>query len=404
VIGLETGRKSSEDRSTTSIAAPIPNARFTIDGSPELEEQIWKLCRAARTAVCEAITPHALEGMMLGGGYGRGEGGVLRTSQGDLPYNDLEFYVFLRGFSFLAERKYQPVLHDCAHELTRKYPLDVEFRVSSLPRLRRSPPSMFFYDLMRGHRWLIGDENLLRGFDHHGREELIPIAEATRLLMNRCSGLLLAKERLQRNAFTADDSDFVGRNVAKAKLALGDALLVTHQQYHWSCRERHKRLLTLPIQPGKPAWLPHIQSAHKQGVEFKLHPVLDRSSREDLHAAFAQISDLAREVWLWLESRRLGKAFPDVRTYAFCSNDKCPESPAAHAILSNARRGYINPFSDGMERHPRNRILCSLPLLLWGEHPPSPEDLKCIQKNLGETAETFNGWVAAYSSVWQKVS
>mgnify|MGYP006142135189 CR=1 FL=1 len=39
------------------------------------------------------------------------------------------------------------------------------------------------------------------------------------------TGLLFARERLDRPHFTAADADFVGRNLAKARLALGDAVL-----------------------------------------------------------------------------------------------------------------------------------------------------------------------------------
>ena len=45
----------------------------------------------------EARRPPKLAQVVLGGGYGRGEGGVLHTPQGDKPYNDLDIFVFSDG-------------------------------------------------------------------------------------------------------------------------------------------------------------------------------------------------------------------------------------------------------------------------------------------------------------------
>src|SRR5947199_6504474 len=104
---------------------------------------------------------------------------------------------------------------------------------------------MFYYDLVSGHRLVHGTDEWLGQCEHHRAAHRIPLHEATRLLMNRCSGLLFAQERLARVPFSAEDADFVGRNLAKAKLAFGDVVLAMRGQYHWSCRERQKRLKKL---------------------------------------------------------------------------------------------------------------------------------------------------------------
>src|SRR5437667_1590292 len=104
---------------------------------------------------------------------------------------------------------------------------------------------MFYYDLMMCHRCVYGEEALFAGCSHHCAPGRIPIHEATRLLMNRCSGLLFAKQQLERTDFTPENADFVRRNVAKAQLAFGDVLLTVEGQYHWSCRERAARLSCL---------------------------------------------------------------------------------------------------------------------------------------------------------------
>src|SRR5438105_13305058 len=82
--------------------------RFTLDGSDELEALLRQLCTHISERVARLVPEGKLEALVLGGGYGRGEGGVLTTDAGERPYNDLEFYIFLRGERLLNQKKYQP--------------------------------------------------------------------------------------------------------------------------------------------------------------------------------------------------------------------------------------------------------------------------------------------------------
>ncbi|HEY1489475.1 MAG TPA: glycosyltransferase family 2 protein, partial [Verrucomicrobiae bacterium] len=199
--------------------------RFTMDGSDALEKHLTHICEKVLGGVRGLIPEHKLEALVLGGGYGRGQGGVLKTNSGDAPYNDLEFYVFLRGNRVLNERKYHELLAELGERLSGLAGLHIEFKVDSLNRLRRSPVTMFSYDLVSGHRVLSGGANIFRGCEHHLDAGNIPAAEATRLLFNRCTGLLLAKELIKKRELTEEDLDFIGRNLAKAQLALGDVVL-----------------------------------------------------------------------------------------------------------------------------------------------------------------------------------
>ena len=81
--------------------------RFTVDGDAGLEARLESLCRDIGRFLAERIPAAELEALVLGGGYGRGEGGVLIGPGGDRPYNDLEFYLFLSGPPVWQERRYR---------------------------------------------------------------------------------------------------------------------------------------------------------------------------------------------------------------------------------------------------------------------------------------------------------
>jgi len=378
--------------------------RFTIDGSEALENHLAKVCEKVLASVRAIIPENRWEALVLGGGYGRGQGGVLKSSSGDAPYNDLEFYVFMRGNRVLNERRFHAPVEELGERLSAEAGLHVEFKVDSLERLRRGPMSMFSYDLVSGHRALLGGEEIFDGCEHHRDGAAIPLAEATRLLFNRCTGLLLAKERLAKWELTDDDADFVGRNLAKAQLALGDVVLVTAGKYHWSCLERKRALDELTPEPEQP-WIEEVRRHHTAGIEFKLHPRRILKSRAEFQAEHQEISRLANQVWLWLESRRLSQTFSSGRDYAFTSGEKCNGTPVWRNLLLNVRTfGARGLFNRTAARYPRERLLNSLPFLLWEE---SLNDLKVkyfLQKELRTTASDWQGFVAAYKAVWPKFS
>jgi hypothetical protein len=386
------------------------SSRFTLDGSDTLEAHLAEVCVRVRDGVRAIVPAGKLEGVLLGGGYGRGEGGVLRTPGGDRPYNDLESFVFVRGHPVLAERKFRHLLHELGERLSPAAGLEVEFKVITFDKLRGSGPSMFYYDLVMGHRWLVGEESLLAGCDQHRDPSRIPLHEATRLLLNRCSGLLFALERLQRQAFTDDDADFVGRNLAKAQLAFGDVLLTAHGQYHWSCRERHARLKQLASLPEAGVPVAELLQHHAAGVEFKLHPVRSNQSRETLVARHAELSALGRQLWLWLEGRRLGAAFATPRDYAASELNKCPETAGWRNRVVNLRAfGAGAALGPHGGRYPRERLFHALCCLLWREDHESragfqmaAADRSRLHRELATSASDLPGLVAAYGRIWSR--
>ncbi len=391
------------DPSAASAAGAPP--RFTLDGSRELERHLAHTCARIAAGVRGLLPPARLEGLLLGGGYGRGEGGVLATPGGDRPYNDLEFYVCVRGFRHLNELRFGHALHVLGEILTPQAGVEVEFKITSLAELRRAPVSMFSYDLVAGHHRLIGDAGMLAGCSHHHEAGQIPLGEATRLLMNRCSGLLFARERLAQREFTAADADFVRRNLAKAALALGDALLVVFGRYHRNVRERHRQLgLVARLEPLP--WLDAVRQHHAAGVGFKLHPERSTASRADLLEAHAAITALAAPVWLWLEGRRLGTVFASPAAYAGTPLDLCPGTPRLRNVLLSARAlGPGALAATGAGRHPRARVFRALSLLLWEPDAlEAPGLRRRLQRELRTDATTFAAFLRAYRALWSRVN
>jgi hypothetical protein len=380
----------------TRASRPRAAARYTIDGSDALEDHLEHSCELVKQALLTALPARSFEGLLLGGGYGRGEGGVLRCET-DLPYNDLEFYLFVRGNRHVFEHRHLKTLHRLSHDLAPAVGVEVEFKVLTFDALRRAPISMFFYDMLAGHKWLVGSDDSFHHCDHHRAAHLLPASEATRLLMNRCSGLLLAREQLAIPS--SESADFIRRNIAKAQMAFGDAILTAFGRYHWSCRERHNRLQRFPVPLP---WHTELLEHHRGGLEFKLHPFRSEEPQEQLAHDLSAAIGFAREVWLWLEGKRLRHSFISARHYATSRLSKWSGSPLRNALLN--LKLFRRPVLHHAWRHPRERILEGLSLLLWEPLALGDSTRARLHANLQARVTDRAAAVRRYRQLWPAVS
>jgi hypothetical protein len=239
---------------------------------------------------------------------------------------------------------------------------------------------------------------------HHLVAEQIPLAEATRLLMNRGAGLLLAREKLAAGSLSPDDADFVNRNIAKAELACGDAVLTAYGRYYWSCGERHVRLVRL-AELNPDSWYDALLRHHAAGAAFKLHPSPRPPARHILLARHAEVTELMRHCWLWCERRRLGRTFATVRDYAADPADKLPGTAGPRNVLQNLRMDGFRPHLRPRPwRHPRQRAFNALALLLWDDEAPSMAATRAqLQGELHSGGSSFAEFLRDYKTVWRHV-
>ena len=319
----------------------------------------------------EAFCPHVWV-LLLAGGYGRGEGGVFLATPEAKPqlYNDLEFYLILREGADAA-----PVQRWCAEQAHRgdeALGIEVEFKLLREGSFRAAEPSMFYYDLLAAHRIVWGPPDFAQTVARRLRDPgLIPLHEATRLLFNRGTGLFFSSVALcgsqaGRVCAKARVTDgFIERNHAKVRLALADAVLASQGRYHFSCRERHRRVQESPDGLAVPPDWITLVGWHAQGVEFKLNPRHRHPSVEELNETQAGLSQVWMRTFLWLESLRLHAPFSSASEYAGRSGRLFPDTNALrNAALywrDRLRRGAALP---GILDYPRAALQRALALLL----------------------------------------
>lgn len=214
------------------------NTYFTGLKDPEAEEILRNALPQLSEDVKNAVNTDEL-GVFLGGGYGRGEGGVRTDSNGKKHlYNDIDFFVFTKELP-AAQRE---SIHNNLKAVSKKWEkilgIDVDFAMpKNTSTLGKDAYTLMYQELKQGHVLIYGDETTIDGITDVPVNK-ISVNEGVRLLMNRGMGLLFASERLQNG----EHSGFVKRNLNKAILGSGDAILISKGKYQWSIEDRKKAL------------------------------------------------------------------------------------------------------------------------------------------------------------------
>lgn len=240
--------------------------QYTALPSPALTLRLDRILAELASEIGALRLPK-LAGVVLGGGYGRGEGGLRRTPEGDRLYNDLDFFVFARGASRSEAARIDRELRRLAELREKDSEAALDFGpVKNLSALRHVAATLMFQELRRGWRPVWGDVDPAE-FIPELRAEELPFSEAARLLLNRGMGLIFAGEYL---AAGKNDPDFILRNIHKAALGAGDALLLAAGLYRWRGADRMTAFADYAAREGIPE---EYTALYAEAFRYKVEPV-----------------------------------------------------------------------------------------------------------------------------------
>jgi hypothetical protein len=257
---------------------------YFVSENPALHRLIERHLEDIKTDVLNRIPRDEIVALILGGGYGRGEGGVLTTDDGPRPYNDYDLVLVHQG---KRERKLRRSLHEIHLAQTSACGIHVDITPLRLAQLPQLPPSLTWFELAAGHKVLWGPSRILLEMGPRRLGD-VPPSEWGRLLFNRGSGLLLSlwfDQNQDLPLFHGETFEsFVTRQIGKAWLALGDTHLAALGLYDSSVLVRRDAWLRLN---DRPAW----SASYLDAISFKLEPTLTRA-RDVLATELALLCDL----------------------------------------------------------------------------------------------------------------
>ncbi|MES9903765.1 MAG: hypothetical protein ABW168_13955, partial [Sedimenticola sp.] len=308
---------------------------FTINGSSKLENRIAQDLFEIREAILARVSEDDLSGLVLGGGYGRGEGGVFIVDGEERVYNDYDFFVIVPGRSRAHRKALMGVLAEVKASMEPRCGIHVDFS-PAMPQesLATLPYEVMFMELKEGHYVVIGPHDILATMPDYDIAHP-PLAECTRLFMNRGVGLLLARQKLEMGRpLNLVDHEFVVRNIRKAQLAMGDALLYLKGCYSPSYLERRAlfRLLDLEKVPDGEI----LSSYYEEALEFKFCPNHDGPIGDALQIWYDEVTRFYGHIFLWFEQYRLGD--PGLSWESYQQRTRRLTSPGVQESVTNVLR------------------------------------------------------------------
>ena len=211
--------------------------RFVAMDSPAADAVVADAVARIGKAI-DAMSIPNLAGVVLGGGYGRGEGGVIEECR---LSNDLDFFAITEDGASAAElAAIAAALEPISKEWTARIGIDVDFIVRTPWRIKHDERRLMIQELVRGYFDVAGErgETLFSAIRRIDAAE-IPWTEAVRLMMNRGMGLMLAHGEMGNGE---RGRGFIVRNINKCVLGAGDARLIARRAYAWRLADRASAL------------------------------------------------------------------------------------------------------------------------------------------------------------------
>lgn len=371
--------------------------RYSALGTADFEQKVEAILAAIVHEFSATVDQRSVKALVLGGGYGRGEGGVLQAGGKEELYNDLDLFVFTRKLDTVAKYTLQKQLRMLHAKLSERYHLEIDFSTpKDISKLSREPFSLMMYDLSQGYRVLWGKLDL-KLYLPAWKAAQMPAEEAVKLLLNRAMGLFFSREKLESST---PELDFINRNINKAWQALGEGILITEKAYHSSSAKKISRLKMLKLD-GYTAF-PAFMDRFEEAMQFKLQPETQRYSERELRQRLQEIIPVFEEVYYHVWSVLSGLIVSSESSYQeavrYFLGDKTGLGSLAKNLLLNLRDRSWQPGTLSLA-YPRQRLYLALPWLLFGHSGPTPELCEILGVPPGQTRKTLQ---ERFVLLWQR--
>ena len=283
--------------------------QLTHCGEPAAEESMRFFVNKITQGLTSELSHYDLRALVLLGGYGKGEGGVIVIGRRCRPHNNIDLMLVVgdqeRGsIAILQER-----VNRKAEYLERKLEIGIDISVITESKLRSMPTRVLWYDMKEGHRTLYGDDSLVPSIPHDKRD--IPSWDMRNLMVNRGSLLLISYLCFNR-LNTRNQTHFKNKNTAirrliikhtmKAIIGYGDALLYFGGTYHWSYKEKQQRIVSCLGASSR------FKEMYSLAIRFRFSPDYSRYDDCNLETWHTEVSEVLSQVHLKCESVRLQRA------------------------------------------------------------------------------------------------
>lgn len=354
-------------------------SKYTTQPDSDADKLIEQDLSIIREHIVETFGPY-VQAILLTGGFGRGEGAVVKENGSYRPINDYDIVI-------VTKRAIPGELLATLDGLRKR--LDVQVHVKQVDLLLANQftfmlpsPTIKRYEISNGH-------NVFYGSLRHKIQSIparwVPLSEGTKYFRNRCGGLLVARLLLDGCGVFSESQrlELAALEVNKAFLVLGDAYLIENHVYHFSYRRR-KQIFMERYESYDSAR--EVADLYIRACEEKLEPHFKGLSRKNISRDWFTAAEYLERMFLRFEGKRFNthfNAIDDYREYqlpnfsgirgvlsSFASLLNREDSPGTASMRTAAfllLRAYREPKVDSFAKVAKMLGLDFSPELSWAD-------------------------------------
>jgi len=268
--------------------------KLTIVGSSKLEASLSLVLDNIAKNIQQRIDENLYEAVILIGGYGRGEGGVVIIDNVEFPHNNFDFLVISKTISKDKEELLETQLSNIFNKHTKAINIEVEFSIMSSKKLKNMQPLVITYDMKYGHKLIVGDASVLVN-NKNFELDTIPAWDIRNLMVNRGTLLIINDLMLEKGDLSNSEKKIIIKHFIKAIIGYGDALLFHLGSYHYSYVQKNK---LMEQQYGVEK---KFKKLYKEAMEFRFSPNYEIYLSYDLIDMQKEIKKMLQDIHMLCE-------------------------------------------------------------------------------------------------------
>jgi len=238
----------------------------------EVENYLSEVLKEVSIVFKEMFSEKETAALILIGGYGRGEGGIVLENDRYRPHNNLDLlYIYNRNIAIgrieLANKKLQ--------DISRKYNVGIDMSAIKKQKLLRLEGLVVSYDMRHGHITILGNSNFLKEHKEFSIYNIDSV-DIRQLLVNRGTLLLINRILLNKEIQTKEEKKLIIKHTIKAIIGYCDALLYFNDSYHWSYAQKELNMSRLENIDKD------TKSLYSKAILFRFMPDYDEYLKKDL--------------------------------------------------------------------------------------------------------------------------
>jgi hypothetical protein len=272
--------------------------KFTVRGSAKLELLIQNMVEEIASAIISDLKEDDYEALIMLGGYGRGEGGVVIENGEEKPHNNFDFILISKNKNDYMNEELKKKLMFQISEKSQKLNIGIDISVISAKKLQNAECRIIWYDMRFGHKTIFGNSDFVPSLTRFSKDK-IPSWDARNLMVNRGTLMIINDLIIQKNYLDYNLKKLIIKHIIKAIIGYGDTFLFFLGDYHWSYVQKQKNMRR------RTDVNPKFRALYEEAMNFRFQPDYPRYLAKDLRIWIEELREHFKEVFLICETKRL---------------------------------------------------------------------------------------------------